>query len=74
MEQIYISYGQKSNAGFSPTGHGFCVRAFPFNSVDVTIVYCTEQRPSSKELNDDDIPLEIRLGGKVSDLLVAGIR
>ena len=57
MEQVYISYGQKSNAELLLL-YGFAVERNPFNSVDVTV--SINQRTSSfiKELNDDSLGVD----------------
>jgi hypothetical protein len=57
MEQIYISYGQKSNAELLLL-YGFAVERNPFNSVDVTVSIAPRTASFVKELNDDDIPID----------------
>jgi hypothetical protein len=67
MEQIYISYGQKSNAELLLL-YGFAVERNPFNSVDVTVSIAPRTASFVKELNDDDIPVD-PLGEEKVDFL-----
>lgn len=57
MEQIYISYGQKSNAELLLL-YGFAVERNPYNSVDVTVAIAPLTESFVKELNDDSIPVD----------------
>ena len=57
MEQIYISYGPKSNAELLLL-YGFAVERNPFNSVDVTVSISPRTASFVKELNDDSIPVD----------------
>ena len=57
MEQIYISYGQKSNAELLLL-YGFAVERNPFNSVDVTVSIAPKTASFVAELNDDSIPVD----------------
>jgi hypothetical protein len=67
MEQIYISYGQKSNAELLLL-YGFAVERNPFNSVDVTVSIAPRTKSFVAELNDDDIPID-PLGEEKVDFL-----
>jgi hypothetical protein len=71
MEQIYISYGQKSNAELLLL-YGFAVERNPFNSVDVTVSIASRTSSFIKELNDDDIPIDPLAEDKVAFLKQAG--
>jgi len=57
MEQIYISYGPKSNAELLLL-YGFAVERNPFNSVDVTVSIAPRTASFVKELNDESIPVD----------------
>jgi len=57
MEQIYISYGQKSNAELLLL-YGFAVERNPYNSVDVTVAIAPLTESFVKELMDDSIPVD----------------
>lgn len=57
MEQVYISYGPKSNAELLLL-YGFAVERNPFNSVDVTVSISPRTASFVKELNDDSIPVD----------------
>eukprot|EP00977_Amphora_coffeiformis_P009644 scaffold2219_cov177-Amphora_coffeaeformis.AAC.20 len=57
MEQIYISYGPKSNAELLLL-YGFAVERNPYNSVDVTVSISPRTASFVKELNDDSIPVD----------------
>lgn len=57
MEQIYISYGPKSNAELLLL-YGFAVERNPFNSVDVTVSISPRTASFVKEFNDDNIPVD----------------
>lgn len=57
MEQIYISYGPKSNAELLLL-YGFAVERNPFNSVDVTVSIAPRTASFVKELNDDSIEVD----------------
>jgi hypothetical protein len=53
MEQIYISYGPKSNADLLLL-YGFAVERNPFNSVDVTVGIAARTESFVKAISDDD--------------------
>jgi len=53
MEQIYISYGPKSNADLLLL-YGFAVERNPFNSVDVTVGIAPRTESFVKEIAEDD--------------------
>lgn len=53
MEQIYISYGPKSNADLLLL-YGFAVERNPFNSVDVTVGIAPRTKSFVKEIAEDD--------------------
>jgi hypothetical protein len=57
MDQIYISYGQKSNAELLLL-YGFAVERNPFNSVDVTVSIVPRTSSFVKELNDESIEVD----------------
>lgn len=57
MEQIYISYGPKSNAELLLL-YGFAAERNPYNSVDVTVSISPLTASFVKELNDDSIPVD----------------
>lgn len=57
MEQIYISYGPKSNAELLLL-YGFAVERNPFNSVDVTVSIAPRTASFVKELNDDSLAVD----------------
>lgn len=57
MEQVYISYGPKSNAELLLL-YGFAVERNPFNSVDVTVSIAPRTASFVKELNDATIPID----------------
>jgi hypothetical protein len=57
MEQIYISYGPKSNAELLLL-YGFAVERNPFNSVDVTVSIAPRTASFVQELNDESIPVD----------------
>jgi len=71
MEQIYISYGQKSNAELLLL-YGFAVERNPYNSVDVTVAIAPLTESFVKELNDDSIPIDPLAEEKVQFLESAG--
>jgi len=71
MEQIYISYGQKSNAELLLL-YGFAVERNPYNSVDVTVAIAPLTESFVKELNDDSIPIDPLAEEKVAFLESAG--
>jgi len=69
MEQIYISYGPKSNADLLLL-YGFALERNPYNSVDVTVsiapqtekaiakrVAAEKKRRAEEGLDPDDIPV-----------------
>lgn len=53
MEQIYISYGPKSNADLLLL-YGFALERNPFNSVDVTVSIQAKKQTSQANTDDDD--------------------
>jgi len=53
MEQVYISYGPKSNADLLLL-YGFAVERNPFNSVDVTVGIAPRTESFVKEIAEDD--------------------
>jgi Rubisco LSMT substrate-binding/SET domain len=57
MDQIYISYGPKSNAELLLL-YGFAVERNPYNSVDVTVSIAPRTASFVQELNDDRIPVD----------------
>jgi len=71
MEQVYISYGQKSNAELLLL-YGFAVERNPYNSVDVTVAIAPLTESFVKELNDDSIPIDPLAEEKVQFLESAG--
>jgi hypothetical protein len=71
MEQIYISYGQKSNAELLLL-YGFAVERNPFNSVDVTVSIAPRTASFVKELNNDDIPVDPLAEDKIEFLRSVG--
>jgi len=71
MEQIYISYGQKSNAELLLL-YGFAVERNPYNSVDVTVAIAPLTESFVKELNDDTIPVDPLAEEKVTFLASVG--
>jgi len=71
MEQIYISYGQKSNAELLLL-YGFAVERNPYNSVDVTVAISPRTESFVKELNDDSIPVDPLADEKIAFLESVG--
>ncbi|CAB9525785.1 Ribulose-1,5 bisphosphate carboxylase/oxygenase large subunit N-methyltransferase [Seminavis robusta] len=71
MEQIYISYGPKSNAELLLL-YGFAVERNPFNSVDVTVSIAPRTASFVKELNDANIPVDPLAEEKVEFLSSVG--
>jgi hypothetical protein len=71
MEQIYISYGQKSNAELLLL-YGFAVERNPYNSVDVTVAIAPRTKSFVKELNDDNIPVDPLAEEKIAFLESVG--
>lgn len=68
MEQVYISYGPKSNADLLLL-YGFAVERNPFNSVDVTVGIAPRTESFVKEIaEDDDIPADPLADQKVKFL------
>ena len=53
MEQIYISYGPKSNADLLLL-YGFAVERNPFNSVDVTVGIAPRTESFVKEIAENE--------------------
>mmetsp|Transcript_25821 Transcript_25821/g.73428 ORF Transcript_25821/g.73428 Transcript_25821/m.73428 type:complete len:580 (+) Transcript_25821:115-1854(+) len=71
MEQIYISYGPKSNAELLLL-YGFAVERNPFNSVDITVAIAPRTESFVKELNDDSVPVDPLAEEKVDFLESVG--
>jgi histone-lysine N-methyltransferase SETD3 len=72
MEQIYISYGQKSNAELLLL-YGFAVERNPFNSVDVTVSINPRTASFIKEFNNDDsLPVDPLAEEKAAFIEAAG--
>lgn len=71
MEQVYISYGQKSNAELLLL-YGFAVERNPYNSVDVTVAIAPRTNSFIKELNDDSIPVDPLAEEKIAFLESVG--
>lgn len=71
MEQVYISYGPKSNAELLLL-YGFAVERNPFNSVDVTVSIAPRTASFVKELNDDNVPVDPLADEKVAFLESVG--
>jgi Rubisco LSMT substrate-binding/SET domain len=71
MEQIYISYGQKSNAELLLL-YGFAVERNPYNSVDVTVAIAPRTQSFVKELNDENIPVDPLAEEKIAFLESVG--
>jgi histone-lysine N-methyltransferase SETD3 len=71
MEQIYISYGPKSNAELLLL-YGFAVERNPFNSVDVTVSIAPRTSSFVKELNNENIPVDPLADEKIAFLESVG--
>lgn len=71
MEQIYISYGQKSNAELLLL-YGFAVERNPYNSVDVTVAIAPRTESFVKELNNENVPVDPLAEEKVAFLETVG--
>ncbi|KAL3930797.1 MAG: hypothetical protein SGBAC_011606 [Bacillariaceae sp.] len=71
MEQIYISYGPKSNAELLLL-YGFAVERNPFNSVDVTVAIAPRTESFVKELKDESIPIDPLAEEKIEFLASVG--
>mmetsp|Transcript_22431 Transcript_22431/g.51709 ORF Transcript_22431/g.51709 Transcript_22431/m.51709 type:complete len:346 (+) Transcript_22431:1-1038(+) len=71
MEQIYISYGQKSNAELLLL-YGFAVEKNPFNSVDVTVSINALTSSFIEEFNDDSLEVDPLAEEKVEFLKRVG--
>lgn len=71
MEQIYISYGQKSNSELLLL-YGFAVERNPYNSVDVTVAIAPRTESFVKELNDENIPVDPLAEEKIAFLESVG--
>jgi histone-lysine N-methyltransferase SETD3 len=71
MEQIYISYGPKSNADLLLL-YGFAVERNPFNSVDVTVAIAPRTESFVKAIADADIPVDPLAEEKISFLENSG--
>ena len=67
MEQIYISYGPKSNAELLLL-YGFAVEKNPYNSVDVTVSIAPRTASFVEELNDDNIEVDPLADAKIAFL------
>jgi histone-lysine N-methyltransferase SETD3 len=57
MEQIYISYGPKSNADLLLL-YGFAVERNPFNSVDVTVSIAPRTESFVKEIAEANVEVD----------------
>lgn len=71
MEQIYISYGQKSNAELLLL-YGFAVERNPYNSVDVTVAIAPRTESFVQGLNDDTVDVDPLADEKVAFLESVG--
>lgn len=71
MEQIYISYGPKSNAELLLL-YGFAVERNPFNSVDVTVAIAPRTESFVKEIKDQNIPVDPLAEEKIAFLESVG--
>mmetsp|Transcript_4373 Transcript_4373/g.8035 ORF Transcript_4373/g.8035 Transcript_4373/m.8035 type:complete len:573 (+) Transcript_4373:79-1797(+) len=71
MEQIYISYGPKSNAELLLL-YGFAVERNPFNSVDVTVSIAPRTESFVKEIADEDVAVDPLAEEKIEFLSAAG--
>lgn len=71
MDQVYISYGPKSNAELLLL-YGFAVERNPYNSVDVTVSLAPQKASFVKELNDDNIEVDPLADEKVAFLEKVG--
>jgi histone-lysine N-methyltransferase SETD3 len=71
MEQVYISYGPKSNAELLLL-YGFAVERNPFNSVDVTVSIAPRTASFVKEIKDDSIPIDPLAEEKLAFLEAVG--
>jgi len=58
MEQIYISYGPKSNADLLLL-YGFALERNPFNSVDVTVSIAPRTKELVKAIFDENMQVEV---------------
>lgn len=58
MEQVFISYGQKSNADLLLL-YGFAVERNPFNSVDVTVSIAPRTAKVVESLTEQDINVDV---------------
>lgn len=57
MEQIYISYGPKSNADLLLL-YGFAVERNPYNSVDVTVSIAPRTSSFVESLSDENVTVD----------------
>jgi histone-lysine N-methyltransferase SETD3 len=71
MEQIYISYGQKSNAELLLL-YGFAVERNPYNSVDVTVAIAPLTESFVEELNDENVAVDPLADEKIEFLQDVG--
>jgi Rubisco LSMT substrate-binding/SET domain len=71
MDQVYISYGPKSNAELLLL-YGFAVERNPYNSVDVTVSIAPRTASFVKELNDENIPVDPLADEKIAFLESVG--
>jgi histone-lysine N-methyltransferase SETD3 len=71
MEQIYISYGPKSNAELLLL-YGFAVERNPFNSVDVTVSIAPRTESFVTEIADQDVAVDPLAEEKIAFLQSAG--
>mmetsp|Transcript_57922 Transcript_57922/g.141524 ORF Transcript_57922/g.141524 Transcript_57922/m.141524 type:complete len:643 (+) Transcript_57922:1541-3469(+) len=71
MEQIYISYGQKSNAELLLL-YGFAVERNPYNSVDVTVSISPRTQSFVKAVDDENVVIDPLAEEKVEFLETVG--
>ena len=71
MEQIYISYGPKSNAELLLL-YGFAVERNPYNSVDVTVSIAPRTASFVQELNNDSVEVDPLADEKMAFLASVG--
>jgi len=71
MEQIYISYGPKSNAELLLL-YGFAVERNPYNSVDVTVSIAPRTASFVEELNDENVQVDPLADEKIAFLESVG--
>ena len=71
MEQIYISYGQKSNAELLLL-YGFAVERNPYNSVDVTVSISPRTKSFVDKVDDENVVIDPLAEEKVEFLESVG--